>query len=276
MRTPPRLGMGIGWRPELALAVSRRPGLGFLEITAENFSGMKRMPEALEVMRSRGLQVVPHGLTLSLGGAERVDRARVRFLGEMAAKVGAPLVSEHIAFVRAGGEEAGHLLPVERSRAGLEVLVENVREAMGELAVPLALENVSALFEWPGAEMSEGEFLYEVVERTGCWLLLDVANVWANARNFKRDPVKKVERLPLEKVAYVHVGGGVEREGVYHDTHGHAAPAGVIELLEELCARVEVPGVMLERDDHFPSEAELNRELDAIEGALKRGRDRRG
>ncbi len=121
-----------------------------------------------------------------------------------------PLVSEHVAFVRAGGREAGHLLPVPRTRAALDVLVANVAEAMAGLPVPLALEPIATLFEWPAAEIDEADFLTELLDRTGALLLLDVANVWANARNAGTDPVALLDRLPLDRVAYVHVAGGTE------------------------------------------------------------------
>jgi uncharacterized protein (UPF0276 family) len=123
--------------------------------------------------------------------------------------------------------------------------------------------------------MDEAEFLTEVLERADVGLLLDVENVYANARNHDYDPVKFFERVPLHRLAYVHVAGGVDRDGAYHDTHTHPVPAGVLELLEELAARVRVPGVMLERDDRFPGEAEFNAELDAIAAAVARGDARR-
>jgi uncharacterized protein (UPF0276 family) len=273
-----RLGLGIGWRPELALAIDRMADLGFVEITAENFGSAAALPEHFRVLRSRGVSVVPHGISLSFGGAERIDLKRVRHLAALAGAMGSPLVSEHIAFVRAGGREAGHLLPIPRTRAALGVLVENVKAAQAELPVPLALENISALFEWPDREFEEADFLTEVVERTGAMLLLDVANVYANHRNLGTDARRFFERLPLDKIAYVHMGGGHESaaDGVYHDTHADAVPEGAIELLEELTARVASPGVMLERDDNFPGEAELVGEMDRIRGAIGRGARRRG
>jgi uncharacterized protein len=267
----PHLGLGIGWRAELALAIDRRPDLGFVEIMAEEFDPARPPPAPLQQLLNRGVRVIPHGVTLSLGGAEPVDAAKVKHLAGLAERFGSPFVSEHIAFVRAGGIEAGHLLPLPRTRDTLSVLVDNVKRARDLLPVPLALENISALFDWPGAELSDAEFLSEVLERTDSLLLLDLANVWANARNLGGDAGHLLENIPLERLAYVHVAGGVEREGVYHDTHTAAVPRGVLDLVEALCARVDPPGVMLERDDNFPDEPALNRELDAIDAAIRRG-----
>jgi len=267
------LGLGIGWRPQLAIDIDRRSDLGFVEIVAENIDPDVPPPPLIR-LRDRGLRVIPHGVSLSLGGAEPVDRGRVRRLSDLARRFDAPLVSEHIAFVRAGGLEAGHLLPLPRSKAAVDVLVDNVRAAQDLLPVPLALENISALFEWPGGEMSEAEFVHTILDRTGATLLLDVANVWANARNLGGDARDLLRQFPLDQIAYVHVAGGEERDGVYHDTHGAAVPEGVLDLLESLCEMADPPGVMLERDDAFPNSAQLNDELDAIATAVGRGHER--
>lgn len=267
--------LGIGWRPELALAIDRYPKLGFIEVTAEDLDPQAPIPPAVERLRQRGLTVVPHGVSLSLGGAEPPDPQRLQRLATLAKKFHAPLVSEHIAFVRAGGLESGHLLPLPRTRAALAVVVANIRIAQAALPVPLALENIASLLEWPAAEMDEATFLTEVLEQTDAQLLLDIENVYANARNHGADPLQFLRNIPLERIAYVHIAGGVDRGGRYHDTHTYPVPAPVLDLLTELCALTAVPGVMLERDDRFPAEAELTAELDAIAGAMARGNRRR-
>jgi uncharacterized protein (UPF0276 family) len=271
-------GVGIGWRDELAGFVDRRPGLGFVEVVAERFHVGEPLPPGLERLRAAGVPVVPHGVRLSLGSADEPDPGRLGHLAGLAGRLGAPLVSEHVAFVRGGGLEAGHLLPVPRTRDALDVLVRNVRLAQAELPVPLALEHVAALLEWPAPELDEAAFLAELLERTGTWLLLDVANLYANARNHGGDPLAFLDALPLERVAYVHVAGGVERDGLYHDTHAHPTPPPVLDLVTELSARFTwgprpfgPPGVMLERDDAYPPEPELAANLDAIAAAVRAG-----
>jgi uncharacterized protein (UPF0276 family) len=309
-------GVGIGWREELAGFVARRRRLGFVEVVAESLQPDRPLPAGLAALRRRGVPVVPHGVRLSLGSAGEPDPARVGHLAGLAERLQAPLVSEHVAFVRAGGLEAGHLLPVPRTRETLDVLAANVRLAQAELPVPLALEHVAALLEWPAPELDEAAFLTELLDRTGAWLLLDLANLYANARNHGGDPLALLDALPLERVAYVHVAGGVERDGLYHDTHAHPTPPAVLDLVAELCARTAVmdsashaapgqpfspeacapptattqapeprihdrcprrdpPGVMLERDDDYPPEAELAAELDAIAAAAGVGAGRR-
>jgi hypothetical protein len=260
-------GVGIGWRPEISGFVARLPGLRFTEVVAESVHAHGDLPVGLGELLERGVAVVPHGVKLSLGGAEQVDPARVTHLAAVAERLGSPLVSEHIAFVRAGGVEAGHLLPVPRSREAVDAVVANVRRTQAELPVPIALEPIAALFDWPDDELDEGAFLTEILERTDALLLLDVANVYANALNRGTDPLALFDRVPLERIAYVHVAGGAERDGVYHDTHTDAVPRPVLDLITELCARQRPPALMLERDGDYPAAAELIGELDAIAAA---------
>ncbi|MFJ6796780.1 DUF692 domain-containing protein [Streptomyces sp. NPDC091268] len=259
------LGVGIGWRPEIAEAVERLPDLDWVEVVAENICP-GHLPASLLRLRERGVRVVPHGVSLGLGGADRPDAERLAALGERAVALGAPLVSEHIAFVRTSSPEleAGHLLPVPRTRDALDVLCENVRIAQDALPVPLALENIAALLRYPGEELTEAQFLTELVERTGVRLLIDVANLHTNRVNRGEDPAAVLDAIPLEALAYVHVAGGVQRGGVWHDTHAHPVPPVVWEVLAELRRRVDPPGVLLERDDDFPPDAELAAELSRI------------
>jgi uncharacterized protein (UPF0276 family) len=272
MSTPassPLTGVGLGWRPQLE-ALAGRAGLGFAEVVAESVDP-RRLPPGLERARAAGLAVVPHGVGLSLGGAERPSRRRLDHLAALAERLEAPLVSEHIAYVRADGLEAGHLLPVARTEECLEILCENVAEAQARLPVALALEHVAALVEWPGNELDEATFVSELIARTGALLLLDLSNLYANAFNHGWDPVAALGRFPLESIAYVHVGGGVHRDGIYHDTHADPVVAEVLALVEELFAVADAPGVLLERDGNFPPDDELEGELRAIAAAAQRG-----
>lgn len=262
----PELGIGIGWRFEIDFTVERL-NADFVEFIAEDVDP-RRIPESLRLIRERGTPTLPHAVSLSLGGAEPLDGARVQHLARVAEAVEAPLVSDHVAFTRAGGREAGHILPLPRTHEALDVLADNVRSAQAELPVPLALENVAALLEWPGAELDEAAFLAELVERTDCWLIVDVANLYANAHNTGTNPAKFLDTVPTERIAYVHVGGGTWRDGIYHDTHAHPVLPEVLDLLGELCARTRPRGVLLERDDQYPSDAELAAELVAIRQAV--------
>jgi uncharacterized protein (UPF0276 family) len=245
--------------------VADLPALRFAEVVAESVHG--DLPYGLAALLDRGVTVVPHGVRLSLGGAEPVEPHRVEHLAAAAELLRAPLVSEHIAFVRAGGVEAGHLLPLPRTYEAVDAVVANVKRTQAALPVPLALEPIAALFDWPDDDLSEAEFLTEILDRTGALLLLDVANVYANARNRGTDPLALLDSLPLDRIAYVHVAGGADHQGLYHDTHTDPVPHPVLDLVAELCTRHRPPALLLERDGAYPPAPDLRRELDAIAAA---------
>ncbi|GGG20254.1 hypothetical protein GCM10007304_37700 [Rhodococcoides trifolii] len=257
-------GLGIGWRPEIAGVIAELRGLGFCEVIAESVNPSEPPPHLLVL----GIPVVPHGISLSLGSVGPVDERRVTHLAACAEALGSPVVSEHIAFVRADGIEAGHLLPMPRTREALDVLSSNIIAAQKSLPVPLAVENVASVVDWADADYTESEFLTELVTRTGVHLVLDIANVYANARNKNRDPWDELRRIPRETVAYCHVAGGSERDGFYHDTHTDPVPDAVLELVRAL-AENGLPALMLERDGNYPPAHELYDELDAIADAAR-------
>ncbi|HEY1134050.1 MAG TPA: DUF692 family protein, partial [Nocardioides sp.] len=277
-------GTAVAWRRPVAgmLASYAADGaLSFSEVVAENVDPA-RLPTELVALRDAGVTLVPHGVTLGLAGAELPDPRRLAHLAALAEALDAPLVSEHVAFVRAAGTpdplhgdvlEAGHLLPPPRTADSLEVLVENVRAAQAALPVPLAVENIAALLTWPEDTIDEPDFLTALVERTGCHLVLDVANLHASATARGTDAVADLLRFPLEAVAYVHVAGGEERpDGLYLDTHAHPMTPPVLALVTTLVAAyrhrgLPVPGILLERDEDVTPEA-IRSEYDALRAAV--------
>jgi uncharacterized protein (UPF0276 family) len=262
-------GVGLGWRRELAADLLARPErVAFVEVVAESCyvqSSVRREAVAL----SRVWPVALHGVKLSLGSAEGIADDHARQLGTLARELGSPVISEHVAFTRGREREIGHLTPLPRTREAVAVVARNVARARRLLPdVPFLLENVAATFRWPNDEMDEASFYQEVMEATGCELLLDLSNLWANATNEGLDPRELLRRMPLERVAMVHLAGGEWDQGYYYDTH--AAPVGepVLALLRELVRlRGPVP-VLLERDAGFGPFAELEHELVQIRGAL--------
>ncbi|HEY6722422.1 MAG TPA: DUF692 domain-containing protein, partial [Polyangiaceae bacterium] len=243
-------GVSLGWRPETAWLIHRRKDLLFTEVVAENLCA-SALPTPLAQLKQRGVTLIPHGVSLSLGGVEGYSCAALDHLSRLAELLGAPCVSEHIAYVRAGGIEAGHLLPVARTERMLDLVVSNVRRAQQVLPVPLALEHIATLFEWPEAAMDEATFVSEVLTRTGCKLVLDLANLYANAHNHGSDPLAFLRRFSREQIAYAHLAGGRWDGDVYHDTHGAPASPAVLDLLG---AAIELLGplpVLVERDHHF-------------------------
>jgi hypothetical protein len=172
-----------------------------------------------------------------------------------------PWWSEHIAFTRAGGASIGHLAPMPFTREALQALARNIREVRRHIPVPLILENISFSFTWPGAEMSEPEFLRHLTEETGCGLLLDVTNLHVNARNHGYDPRAFLEALPVERVVQLHFVGVEESGGQVIDSHARPTSPAIWQLLDEVLAAVPARGAILERDENLPPFTELLPEL---------------
>jgi uncharacterized protein (UPF0276 family) len=217
--------------------------------------------------------VVPHGVKLSLGSADGVDLDRARRLGALARELRAPVISEHVSFTRASGIDIGHLTQLPRTRAAIAVVAKNVAAVRRVLPdVPLILENVAWSFLWPDEEMDEPSFYQEIVAATGCDLLLDLGNLYANALNEGRDPREVLLRYPLDHVAMVHVAGGIGESGFYFDTHAHAIPPGVLALAGDVIARCGRVPLLIERDANFDF-AEIARELASLRALRGEPRD---
>ncbi len=264
--------VGVGLRVEIAADLLRDPSAAdFVEVVAEAcFASPSARREAIAVARL--LPVVPHGVKLSLGSAEGIDRDRAKKLGALARELRAPVVTEHVAFVRAGGREIGHLTQVPLTREAVRVVARNVAEARRHLPdVPLLLENAAWTFRFPGDELDEPAFFHAIVEATGCDLLLDLGNLFANAVNAGKDPLVEIDRYPLDRVRMIHIAGGVTEDGFYFDTHAHPVPRSVFDLLDRFVARAGAVPVVLERDDRFPPFDELRDELRRARAILAAG-----
>lgn len=263
MKSP---GVGIGYRPRLSASLLHRPEhVDFVEVVAEACHAEERLDECAAL--ADVWPVLVHGVKTSLGSADGIDDARARQLGKIARRLRAPIISEHVAFVRAGKREIGHLTELPLTREAVDVIARNVVAVRRHLPdVPLLLENVARGFVWPTAmnEMSEGAFHGEIAERTGCDLLLDLGNLYANALNAARDPRALLAEYPLERVGMLHVAGGRLEDGFYFDTHADPVPEPVFELAAEVLRRRPDLPVMLERDAHLDDPAAILLEVDRL------------
>jgi uncharacterized protein len=253
----PFLGAGVTFRPEWRWDVIRhREDLGLLEIIADDIVGPRGQQELL-LLRA-ALPLLIHGIGLSLGSADGLDPARIDHFAKLVNVARPPWVSEHIAFTRIAGVDIGHLTPLPFTREAIDTVVRNVetlRRAVPD--VPILLENIAYTFIPPGAEMSEAEFVTEVIIASDCGLLLDLENVHANARNHGYDAIEYLRSIPLERAVEVHLAGGVEHDGIYADTHSRPVPEESWQLLEWLLTRTSLRAVIIERDNDLPPFEEL-------------------
>lgn len=260
----PRLGVGIGYRSGLHAGLLRHRGrFGFLELVADSFFANPRAAVAL----ASHAPCVLHALQSSVGS--RTEPAYVERLGALVKAVRPAWLTDHLAYTRAGGVDAGHLLPIPWTDESLEVVAGNLRQLQA-LGVPVALENVTHVFQWPQSTMTEAEFLTELVRRTGCWVLLDLENLRVNHANHGGPaPEGFLDAIPLQRVLQVHVAGGIAHAGLEHDTHSAAVPERTWDLLAALCERVRPPAVLIERDSGLPPIEELLGEVARAQAILE-------
>ncbi|HEX2569072.1 MAG TPA: DUF692 domain-containing protein [Polyangia bacterium] len=277
--------VGLGWRRELAAGIlTHLDRIDVVEVIADDyFDALAAEVRALATLAVQ-VPLLLHGVGLGLASAAPVDEARLRRMARLCAAVHPERWSEHLAFVRAGGVEIGHLAAPPRTPETIEGAVRNVARARAVVGAPPLCENVATLIDPPGSTCDEATWLAAILEQSGAPLLLDLHNLHANARNFGYDPLAVIARLDLARVGAIHIAGGRliaapgrESEGDMRilDDHLHDVPDPVYELLTEVAARAPGPlTVILERDGRYPPMAELLAQLDAARGAIERGRHR--
>ena len=234
----------------------------------------------LRTLRTLAAQVpvMLHGVSLGLASTVAVEDWRLDQMARLVAATGAEGWSEHLAFVRGGGIEIGHLAAPPRTPASVEGACRNIERAARIVGGPPQVENVASLVQPPASTLDEAEWIGRIVGETGAPLLLDLHNLYANAVNFGDDPIALLHRLPLHRVGCVHLSGGRWIDGPNGarrllDDHLHDVPPPVFELLAELGRKAPQPlTVIIERDGRYPPFVQLLGELAAARRALAAGR----
>jgi uncharacterized protein (UPF0276 family) len=231
-----------------------------VEIIAEHFLQVPAdRPTELDELAARR-PVLPHGISLSLGTDAPFARGYLGAVARLIERVRAPWFSEHLSFSGVPGLSIGHLAPLPLTREALAVVCRNVRECRAAVNVPLLLENIAYLVAIPG-EMTETEFITEVLDRTDCGLLMDLHNLYANARNHGYDPRRWLEAVPIERVRQVHIAGGHDERGIRIDSHSAVAPPEVWDLLRIVARSAPLEAIVFEWDVAPPEYSVLQAEL---------------
>ncbi len=249
---------GVGYKPQHFEDILADPlGVGFFEIHAENHFGAGGPPHRrLSALRER-FPLSIHGVGLSIGGSGPLDRDHLARLAALVARYRPEAVSEHLAWSTHAGFGFPDLLPVPLTEATLARVIEHVDETQTVLGRPILLENPSTYLRFAESTIPEVEFIAEVARRSGCGLLLDVANVDVSATNLGYDPLAYLAAFPLERVAEIHLAGRfetVDEAGLPLFVDAHASPVAdpVWRLFETVVARIGPVATLIERDDDIP------------------------
>jgi len=273
--------IGLTWHPSLATAIlAHADRFDIVEVIPEGrFLESRTARRALRTL-AREIPVAIHGVSLGLSSADRTDARRLDAFARLVDEVVPEHWSEHLAFVRAGGVELGHLAAPARTALTVEMTAENLDRACRCVGSYPAVENVATLVDPPGSDLTEQAWLRDLLETTPADLLLDLHNLVTNGRNFGYDPRALIEALPAHRIRGVHLAGGTEvqastGERRVLDDHRHDVPESVFALLALVAARVPHPlDVILERDGGFPPFAHILDQLDRARAALAAGRAR--
>ena len=261
----PDLGDGVGLRDtHFAHLMATAPadwGVGWFEIISENFLGHHGYAAHVLEHVAAHRPVVMHGVSLSIGSTDPLDRAYVLALRGLAERVRAVWVSDHLCWTGVGGLNTHDLLPMPLTEQGLAHVADRVRAVQDWLGRPLVLENPSSYLEFRASEMPEWEFLGRLAELTGCGLLLDVNNVWVSAVNHGFDAGAYIDALPADRIVQMHLAGASDCGTHLIDTHDHPVAEPVWPLYAKAQGRCGGVSTLLEWDARIPPYDALLAEL---------------
>ncbi|MBI5612833.1 MAG: DUF692 domain-containing protein [Gammaproteobacteria bacterium] len=263
---------GIGLRaPHYRELLADRPPLGWLEVHSENYFGDGPPLDYLEQLRAH-YPVSLHGVGLSLGSTDPLDRRHLRNLKALIARVAPGLVSEHLSWSSVGGTYLNDLLPLPYTEEALALFIARVGEAQDFLGRELLIENPSSYLQYRHSTIPEAEFLAEIARASGCGLLLDVNNVYVSAANHGFDALRYLRTVPAAAVKEIHLAGfSVNRYAdgeVLIDTHSTRVAPPVWALYRAAVQRLGRLPTLIEWDTDIPALAVLLDEMRQADAVL--------
>jgi uncharacterized protein (UPF0276 family) len=258
---PASLGHGVGLRREHFERVLSAPTrIDWFEVISENFMADGGRPvDVLDRVRAR-YPIVLHGVSLSIGSTDPLNRPYLDRLAELARRTEPAWVSDHLCWAGFGGHFAHDLLPLPYTEEALQHVVARVDQVQERLGRPIALENVSSYVTFRQSSMPEWEFLAEIARRSGCGILLDVNNIYVSSRNHGFDPRAYVQGIPKEAVWQFHLAGHSDKGKYLLDTHDHPVPDPVWDLYALAVERFGPVSALVEWDDQIPDFERLEAE----------------
>ena len=254
-------GVGIGLRvPHYDHILSEKPVVDWFEIISENYmvgggNALKVLDQILEQYK-----VVQHGVSMYFGSAQKLNREHLKGLKELTKRTKTPWLSDHLCWGSVDGRYTHDLLPLPYTFEAVRITAARIREVQDFLEIPIAVENVSSYAEFHESEMTEWEFLNEVVHTADCGILLDVNNIYVSSVNHDFEPMDYVNAIHTERVAQIHIAGHTKYERYILDTHDHPVIDPVWQLYARAIERCGPTPTLLEWDDRIPSFDEVHSE----------------
>jgi uncharacterized protein len=261
---------GIGLRaPHYREVLDHLPRLGWVEVHSENFFGGGAPLRTLLKVRDH-YPVSLHGVGMGLASTAPLDKAHLSALQRLCTEVQPAAVSEHLSWNSAAGMVINDLLPFPYTMEALSHVasrVDHVQEALGR---QLLVENLSSYLSFAHTEMTEGVFLAELAQRTGCGILFDVENLYVNTRNLAVDAQAFIKAIPARAVMEYHLAGYSVRDGCLVDTHDHPVYPEVWEMYEYALEHIGPRPTLIEWDNDIPELPVLRREAAKAQKRLEK------
>ncbi len=254
-------GVGIGLRiPHYRHILSEKPTVDWFEIISENYMIDGGRPLYVLDQILEQYKVVQHGVSMYFGSAQPLNREHLKRLKTLTRRTKTPWLSDHLCWGSVDGRYTHDLLPIPYTFEAVKITAERVRQVQDYLEIPVVVENVSSYAEFHDSEMTEWQFLNEVVESADCGILLDVNNIYVSSQNHDFDPFVYLNSVPAERVAQIHIAGHSKYRKYILDTHDHPVIDPVWRLYERAIERCGSTATLLEWDDNIPSFDEVHAE----------------
>jgi len=266
----PFLGVGLSFRRELKdqiLAALDR--IDFLELIADQYIDKPWIREQEASDLAEKLPLILHGVDFSIGTDCPIDDSYLQKFHRIAEISKPKWVSDHLCFTGVPGNSLGQLTPLPFTDYTVDYVVRHIKEIASTFDCPFLIENISYYFLLPPSTMMEAEFITRVVRNSGCWLLLDLANVRNNAINNNYNPYEFLDQVPLDRVVQIHLAGGFYKRGLLLDSHSDPVHPEVFDMLRYVAPKMpNLKGINIERDQNFPPLGELLAEMDHVREIL--------
>ncbi|RAJ07009.1 hypothetical protein LX64_02138 [Chitinophaga skermanii] len=258
--------VGLGFRRDFAeeLIEGKLITPDFVEFAPENWMNMGGYWRKMLHKVVDKYPVLCHGLSLSIGSPDDLDMPFLQQVKDFLDEFQVQLYSEHLSYSKCDNAHLYDLLPIPFRKDAVQHIVQRIQTVQDFLQRPIAMEIVS-YYTPVAAEMSESAFIRDIVQQSGCKLLLDVNNIYVNAFNHQYDAKQFIQELPLDRVAYIHMAGHEQvSDDLIIDTHGEAIIDPVYDLFDWTIQHIQPVPVLLERDFNIPEMPALQEELSRL------------
>jgi len=262
MLTRPTLGFGLGLRVDhYETILKERPAVDWFEALTENYlvPGGKPLHHLTRIREH--YPMVMHGVSMSIGSAQPLDRAYLQQVKALARRIEPAWISDHLCWTGVAGKNLHDLMPLPYTDEALQHVAARVRTVQDILGRRILLENVSSYVSFADSRLTEWDFLRTLAQEADCLILLDVNNIYVSSINHEFDPRDYLAAIPVERVQQIHLAGHQNHGDYLIDTHDHPVPDPVWALYADAVRRFGCVSTMIERDANIPPLAELQDEL---------------